>query len=236
MYRESLGIIGGFGAYATLDFYRNILEAFASECERNYPHIYMDNDFTMPSRTKALLYGDGYDEIVEMIAASMRKLDSLGADHIVMACGTAHYFLPNVFKLVPEVKEKVINIIEVLKDKLLMEKVDHVLVIAAEGTLKQSLYAGYLDGINCTNPSEEYYNEIRYFIEAVKQNNMHTDVGERFLVFLDKFQCRDVVLGCTEFPVLVNLLGESEVGEELAKYRFWDPLVFVIELLKEKMK
>lgn len=59
MYRQSVGIIGGFGAYATLGFYRSILEAFASESERNYPHIYMDNDFTMPSRTKALLEGGG---------------------------------------------------------------------------------------------------------------------------------------------------------------------------------
>lgn len=31
MYNQSIGIIGGFGAYATLGFYRNILEAFASD-------------------------------------------------------------------------------------------------------------------------------------------------------------------------------------------------------------
>lgn len=59
MYHQSLGIIGGFGGYATLGFFQRILEAFASDSERNYPHIYMDNDFTMPSRTKALLEGGG---------------------------------------------------------------------------------------------------------------------------------------------------------------------------------
>ena len=48
MYREKVGIIGGFGAYATLNFYKRLLEEFASESERNYPHIIMDNNFTMP--------------------------------------------------------------------------------------------------------------------------------------------------------------------------------------------
>lgn len=59
MYNQSIGIIGGFGVYATLGFYRNLLEVFTADSERNYPHIYMDNDFTMPSRTKALLEGGG---------------------------------------------------------------------------------------------------------------------------------------------------------------------------------
>ena len=31
MYRQSIGIVGGFGAYATLNFYSVILEKFATE-------------------------------------------------------------------------------------------------------------------------------------------------------------------------------------------------------------
>lgn len=77
MYDQSIGIVGGFGAYATLEFYKNILKAFASDSERNYPHIYMDNDFTMPSRTRALLYGEDYEKVVQMIAASIRRMESL---------------------------------------------------------------------------------------------------------------------------------------------------------------
>lgn len=99
MYRETIGIIGGFGAYATLGFYSDILKAFASDSERNYPHIYMDNDFTMPSRTRALLYGEAYDDVVKMIADSMVKMDALGADHIVLVCGTAHAFLPDIYNI-----------------------------------------------------------------------------------------------------------------------------------------
>lgn len=55
MYREKVGIIGGFGAYATLNFYKRLLEEFASESERNYPHIIMDNNFYHAKQDKGII-------------------------------------------------------------------------------------------------------------------------------------------------------------------------------------
>ena len=89
MYREKVGIIGGFGAYATLNFYKRLLEEFASESERNYPHIIMDNNFTMPSRTRALLYGEAYDEVVDGISDSIQLMMQNDVSKIILVCGTA---------------------------------------------------------------------------------------------------------------------------------------------------
>lgn len=236
MYSQSVGIIGGFGAYATLGFYESMLKAFSSDSERNYPHIYMDNDFTMPSRTRALLYGDDYEEVVRMIAASMKKLDGLGADYIVMVCGTAHAFLPDVYKLVPGVKGKVLNIIEILRDCLKAEAISKILVIAAEGTLKKGVYSEYLQPLYCVNPTEIYYDEIRYFIESVKRNILKKEVFQRFITFLNSFDCEDVILGCTEFPILVDRMIDSGFSEQLEKYRFWNPLELTIQRLKNILK
>ncbi|MCM1297322.1 MAG: amino acid racemase [Muribaculaceae bacterium] len=236
MYRDSIGIVGGFGAYATLGFYQRILEEFASGSERDYPHIYMDNDFTMPSRTRALLYGEEYDTVVKMIADSMRKLDRLGADYIVMVCGTAHAFLPDVCRIVPEAGKKVVNIIEVLRKQLAAEKVSKALIIAAEGALKHSIYPQYLKEMECVSPPPDCYSEIRYFIESVKQNKPGMEVYRRFLDFLDAFGCRDVVLGCTEFPVLVSLARQGGLASEMDKYRFWDPLEWTVRELKKRLK
>lgn len=236
MYRESVGILGGFGAYATLGFYRRMLEAFASDSERNYPHIYMDNDFTMPSRTRALLYGDDYEEVVKLIAASMRKMIGMDVDYIVMVCGTAHAFLPDVYQLVPEAREKVLHIIEILRDSLNTGAVSEVLVIAAEGALQKGLYPAYLKPVKCINPTEEYYDEIRFLIESVKQNMFEDNVYQRFIAFLNQFHCKDVVLGCTEFPVLVEAVKNSRFEGQIKPYRFYDPLVLTIQRLKQILK
>ncbi len=238
MYSQSIGIIGGFGGYATLGFFESILDAFASDCERNYPHIYMDNDFTMPSRTKALLYGDDYEEVVRMIAASMRGMNQLGADYIVMACGTAHAFLPDVYKVVPDVKEKVLNIIEILRDELQSECISRTLVIAAEGTLKKEIYPQYLQPLECISPTEKDYSEIRYFIEGVKRNVINEEMCRRFIAFLKQFDCENVILGCTEFPVLVDTIKKSAygMGKQIDRYSFWDPLDATIRRLKKILK
>ena len=76
-----------------VNFYKRLLEEFASESERNYPHIIMDNNFTMPSRTRALLYGEAYDEVVDGISDSIQLMMQNDVSKIILVCGTAHYFL-----------------------------------------------------------------------------------------------------------------------------------------------
>lgn len=236
MYKETIGIVGGFGAQATLGFYKRILEAFASESERNYPHIYMDNDFTMPSRTKALLYGDDYSLVVDMISVSMRKMETLGADYIILVCGTAHAFLPDVYSIIPTVKCKVLNIIEILYKRLKKEKISNVLIIAAEGALNKGLYQSILDGICCVIPTEDDYSQIRRFIEAVKRDEISRETIEQFCDFLDRFSVSNVILGCTEFPLLLEKAKGSEFEDRLSRYRFWDPLDETVRELQERLR
>lgn len=240
MYKEKIGIIGGFGAYATLNFYKRILEVFATGSERNYPHIIMDNNFTMPSRTRALLYDEDYDEVVQEIAESVRMMLGQGADRIVLVCGTAHYFLEDVYGIIPQAREKVVDIVDTLGEVMRKEGQRQAVVIAAEGALLKGLYPKRLAkyDILCQNPTEEYYGTIRQFIEGVKQNKLNRDTAVRFLEFLSGFGMRNVILGCTEFPVLVNYASQALEGEELEEWRqytFWDPLEVTIDRLKNTL-
>lgn len=230
MYSEKIGIIGGFGAYATLHFYRRILEEFAGESERDYPHIIMDNDFTMPSRTRALLYNESYDEIVHAIAASFKIMLDNQVDKIVMVCGTAHYFLEDVFKLIPDAKDKTINIIDCLGEELRKHNIKKVLIIAAEGTLQKGLYSDILQErycVECVSPGKKRYSEIRFFIEKVKHNDYDEDTLSKLDNFIEEFQIKDVVLGCTEFPVLAEKINWSD------RYYFYDPLEIAIQKIKK---
>ncbi len=178
MYKQTIGIVGGFGGFATLDFFRRLLETFNTGYERDYPRIIMDNDFTMPSRTRALLYGEQIEEITEMIAGSIRNLIIAGADKIVLVCGTAHWFLDGVYKALPEAKDKVVDIINTTGKKMTAEGVKSCYVIAAEGTLKEQVFEKRLSafGIDASAPDEIDWPQIRSFIEAVKQNK---DLGKR---------------------------------------------------------
>lgn len=243
--QDVLGVVGGFGGYATLDFFARVLKKFASESERSYPHIIMDNDFSMPSRTRALLTGEGYADVVAAIASSMRFLVSRGGTsvrYIVLPCGTSHYFLPDVYRLVPEAEERVVHAIRLLGRELKAKGVENVLVIAAEGALKKHLYRDCLHeyDIAVSEPCAVEYQEIRRFIEYVKADAYPVDLAERFSAFLQKYEEKDVVLGCTEFPVLMRRLmeGNDAPTSDVCLWRgrrFYDPLTVVIDFLYANM-
>ena len=236
MYRDAVGVIGGFGAYATLNFYEMILSEFATGRERDNPNIIIDNDFTMPSRTRALLYGEDYDAIVDMISRSMKNLLQLGSDHIILVCGTAHYFLKDVYKKVPEAEKRVLNLIELVKRHIKENGIDKVLVIAAEGTLKKRVYESILNDVICISPESEYYSRIRGFIESVKTNRFTDEVINDWFSFLAEFGSRDVILGCTELPVLVNECENRIPPEHIVNYIYIDPMKLAISELKKILK
>ncbi len=236
MYKESIGIIGGFGAYATLGFYHKILKGFATENERNYPHIYLDNNFTMPSRTRALLYGENYYDVVKLIAESINKMCILNVDYIILACGTAHAFLPDVYKLVPEAEGRVLNLLKLLGEELLNVKCKQSLLLAAEGTLKNKVYESYIDkSIKILNPGESCYQDIRFFIEAVKTQNISFDTYTKWIDFVNKFQCENIILGCTELPFLIEKLDVFDNEGYLKNYIYYDPLDLAVNYLKNTL-
>lgn len=237
MYHEKIGIIGGFGAYAGLDFYKKLLDSLATGNERDYPHIIMDNDFTMPSRTRALLYDECIEEVVCGITDSVKLMLDNKVDKIVLVCGTAHYFLDQVYERLPEAENHIVDIIDSLGERLQGEKVTNCLVIAAEGTLKKELYTRKLEkyGVDCITPDEEKYSQIRCFIEAVKRNLLSEDIAAQFLEFLEQYECRHIILGCTEFPVLIDYI-KGVCGTALERYHFYDPLETVIADLKRNLK
>ena len=240
MYNETIGIMGGFGGFATVDFFRRLLVTFATGKERDYPRIVMDNDFTMPSRTRALLYDEDIEQITQMMAQSAENLMSIGADRIVLPCGTAHWFLDGVYKLVPKAKERVVDIINVTGEKFRKERINNCYAIAAEGTLKKKLYNQKLAkyGVNVTSPTEDDWTTVRYFIEATKQNYITPAVRKEFTDFVlahvgDVPKSADgkvhVILGCTELPLLVD-------EEARNKITFEDPLDNALTYLKTNLK
>lgn len=239
MYKDTIGLVGGFGGFATLDFFRRLLETFGTGCERDYPRIIMDNDFTMPSRTRALLYDEDIDVITEMIARSVKNLIISGADKIVLVCGTAHWFLDGVYQLIPEAREKIVDIIDVTGACLNAEQVRNCYVIAAEGTMKKKLYDKRFEsfGISVSSPEERDWPRVREFLETVKQNRITDLARNDFMEFIldrtdDRYLNREgkicALLGCTELPLLTNDLARTRIC-------FIDPLEYTLDHLRKNL-
>ena len=92
--KKTIGILGGMGPMATADLFRKIIEGTKAARDNEHIRVYIDSDAAIPDRTAAILHG-GIDPVPEMSTA-LRHLEACGADCILMACNTAHYFLPRL--------------------------------------------------------------------------------------------------------------------------------------------
>ncbi len=197
-----IGVIGGMGSYATADFFKRLIDSFPAEKEWERPRILIDNRCTMPSRVRAILYQEGVRELVDSLCESTEQMMNAGAARIVLVCNTSHYFLKDIIKRLPRSSDLFINIIEECADSCDAKK--RIELIASEGTIDSGIYRQVMKehGISLIEPDDRKYPLIRSFIEAVKQNDMNDAILTDFKNYLKQSEADQVILGCTELPVL----------------------------------
>lgn len=226
-----IGIVGGMGSYATLDFFKRLLDAFPAEKEWERPRIIIDNRCNMPSRVRAILYKERREELVNSLSNSVKMLIDNGATHIILACNTSHIFLNDVYEKVPECQYYTINIIEECAKKLSEDNVSKVALIASEGTILSKVYEDIFSmyNIKIVSPTKKEFSKIRSFIEAVKQNNINEEIKCEFIKYINGIESDSLILGCTELPVLYKEC------EEKCNKKIYDPLQCAIDVLKNNM-
>lgn len=221
------GVVGGMGSYATVDFFRRIVDAFPARYEWERPRVLIDNRCTMPSRVRAILYGERRNELVRELAESVRNLVASGATHVFLACNTSHVFLDEIRALVPDAAGYVVNMIDLLAKGTSERGAGNIFLLASEGTIASGIYqdefAKYSISVDPADKAQQV--RLRDFIEVVKQNKVTLEAKEEFAAFVRDLEYDDVVLGCTELPILVD--GGLDYGGAM----LLDPMQAAIDFL-----
>lgn len=191
--KKILGILGGMGPFATLHFFQEILRWTDAKKDWDHLRIIIDNNVDIPSRTRALLYGE------ESPVLSMREacftLMKAGCDYIAVPCNSAHCFFDEVIKNneIPWV-----NMIEIISAKL--KNFESVLVLGGYGIITKNIYNKYLDNVVYLSDSTIIY-EI---IEDIKINNVNFNRLSKLYNEINKLNVECVLLGCTELPIVLK--------------------------------
>lgn len=92
---KTVGVLGGMGPEATLEFMRRVLKTTVAEDDADHLRLLVDNNPKVPSRIRALIDGTGEDPSPTLVTMA-RGLVSAGADLLVIPCNTAHWYWPAV--------------------------------------------------------------------------------------------------------------------------------------------
>lgn len=200
---KTVGIMGGMGPLATVDLMNKIIRLTPAQSDQDHIHMIVDNYPQIPDRTAAIM-GKGNDPLPFM-KQSAKRLEDAGADLIVIACNTAHYYLQDIQETV---RAPIVNMPKETAKFIGEVGIRRVSLLATDGTLKTMLYQHSLreKGITVLEPDEITQAKVMEGIYSVKAGDI--EKGKSLLV--NAFQTmiakgmEAVVAACTEIPIVMS--------------------------------
>ena len=200
--RKTVGVIGGMGPDATVDFMSSVIGFTEAARDQDHVRMLVDNNPRVPCRQEALL-GDG-DDPGPVMAGMARGLEAGGADFLVMPCNTAHAFADAIRDAVA------IPLLSIL-DVTVAACQGHAAVgmLATRGCLDAGVYqkAFSASGAELVVPDEAEMTELMELIFAIKAGDRSADIGERMRRLAAALTARGatvVVGGCTEITLVLH--------------------------------
>ncbi|MBW8846700.1 MAG: amino acid racemase [Burkholderiales bacterium] len=208
MSMDVVGVLGGMGPLATIDFMRKVLDATPATRDQDHVPMIVCSLPQIPDRTAAFR-GAG-DSPLDAIVACGQRLTQAGVDVIVMPCNTAHLWFDEVQA---QLRLPMLHLVDAaLHEALALAGANARLgLLATDATIASGLYinrrlAGSPPVQWLLPTAGEMLEQVMPGIEAVKAGRL--DVGQALLAeaarALGRRGAEVLVLGCTEIPLVLD--------------------------------
>jgi len=198
---KTIGIIGGMGPLATVDLFAKIVNLCDCKTDLEHPRVLIDSNANGPDRSPAILRG-GPSPLSDMVRSAL-TLERGGADVLVMACNTAHYFYNDI---IPYVRIPFLNMLEETAKYIHEKGYTTVALMCTDGTTKSGVYHRELEKFNInvlTLNEKDQEITLQMIHDGVKAGSKTWDTVEitRIIADFAAAGAQAVIMGCTELPV-----------------------------------
>jgi aspartate racemase len=200
-----VGIIGGLGPEATIDYYRRILEAWARYDPSSAPAIVIDS---LDVQRGLSLVASDRPALTEYLLESLRRLAGAGADFAAMTANTPHIVFDELAARSPI---PLLSIVEVCAEEARRRGLRRLGLLGTRFTMEASFYPTVCERYGVTvvapNATDRAWVHTRYIGELLKGD--FRDETRHELVSLvgrlrDEERIEGVILGGTELPLLLQ--------------------------------
>lgn len=200
--RRLIGVLGGMGPMATIDFMSKVIASTPAHCDQSHVPMIVHQVPQIPDRSTAILSGD--DAPLAPMLEGLRRLARAGAELAVIPCNTAHHWYAQLSRLqaLP-----LLHIAEAVRQELISRELHgrQVALLATRGTHVAGVYSGRLGpAFEPLFPGEEGVQKlIDVSIAAIKAGKL-AQARSTALEAADRLLSAGaevLILGCTELPV-----------------------------------
>ena len=198
-----IGILGGMGTQAGLDFCNKLALINRGKIDQQYPLFILYNKSNIPKRPENI---KKYNNVLNSLIKGCLLLQKNKCKFIVMPCNTAHYWHSDLQKKIK------IPIVSMPKEVYLYSKKtcknnSKIGILCTEATLKTKIYNKYFDkNFDLISPKKSIQkNSVNKSIRLVKMGKVRE--AEKAIrpavIYLMKNKCKKIILGCTELPIAI---------------------------------
>tara|TARA_B100000767_G_scaffold113763_1_gene108538 strand:- start:835 stop:1581 length:747 start_codon:yes stop_codon:yes gene_type:complete len=215
-----IGILGGMGTQAGLDFCNKLAMLYRGKIDQEYPLFILYNKSNIPGRPESIgvqtrkfsdlprsvKNNNKYNKVLKSLLEGCRSLEKSGCKFIVIPCNTAHYWYDDLKK---KIKIPIINMPKevFLYTKKICKKNSKIGLLATEGTLKTKIYENQFkkEYKFIIPPHDLQIKSVNKTIKHVKMGNIK--LAEKSIQpsikYLIRNNCKKIILGCTELPIAI---------------------------------
>ncbi|KOF10249.1 aspartate racemase [Planococcus glaciei] len=205
---KKLGMIGGTGPEATVDYYQSIIAKYQEKTEdpESLPE-FLINSINM-YKIFELLENNQTEELTDYLAEAVGVLEKGGAEFAVLTANTAHI----VFEAVQQrAKIPLISIVEESVQAADDMKLGKVGLLGTKFTMENDFFQQVFNGrqkeiVVPTQQEQEFIHQK--IVEELEKGVAKDDTKEAFLKIVSRMVEEDgiegVILGCTELPMLIK--------------------------------
>ena len=229
-----IGILGGMGTQAGLDFCSKLAKLNRGKADQKYPLFILYNKSNIPDRKQNL---KKYNKVLKSLVEGCKFLQKSKCKFISIPCNTAHYWYKDLRK---KIKIPILNMPEIvyLNAKNNLKKNSKIGLLATEATIKTGVYSHYFNKkfLLISPNTTLQQRSVNKSIKLVKMGK--TKEAERAIKpavnYLIKKKCKKIILGCTELPIAI-FAYKSFKKAKLSK-TFMDPNLILAEASMKKYR
>jgi aspartate racemase len=215
-----IGILGGMGTQAGLDFCNKLAVLNRGKIDQKYPLFILYNKSNIPGRPESIGIQTSkisnklrnkdnkkkYTKVLKSLLQGCKLLEKNKCKFIVIPCNTAHYWYDDLQR---KINIPIVNMpMEVFKvTKKQCKNNTKIGLLATEGTLKTGVYDKFFKKkYQLVSPNNKIQKEkVNKAIKFVKMGNIKA--AEKSIKpaidYLIKNKCKKIILGCTELPIAI---------------------------------
>ncbi len=206
--RTVVGVIGGMGPEATVEFLRRVVARTPAEDDSDHLHVLVESSPRIPSRIAHLIERTGDDPTPELVRIA-RNLETAGATLLAMPCNTAHGYAAAIRAAVAI---PLLDMVVLASQKVrALSPGPRVGLLASTAVHNTRLYESALARFAMTVVAPSLQDDVMTLIRGVKRGETGAASHEqlRRIALELAGNCDSLLIACTELSVIAQGLTST---------------------------